>query len=66
LPYENAAFDVLEERQGAMEVGARRGAHFQVVRQRDVAPQVIVELKSHEAETGSFHAGYNNNPNLKI
>ena len=48
-----------------MEVGAKRGAHFQLVRGRDVTPQVIVELKSHEAETGSFHAGYNNNPNLK-
>jgi len=49
-----------------MEVGAKRGAHFQLVRGRDVTPQVIVELKSHEAETGSFHAGYNNNPNLNI
>ena len=38
-----------------MEVGAKRGAHFQLVRGRDVTPQVIVELKSHEAETGSFH-----------
>jgi hypothetical protein len=28
-----------------MEVGARRGAHFQLVTQRDVAPQVIVELE---------------------
>ena len=25
-----------------MEVGARRGAHFQLVRQRDVPPQVTV------------------------
>jgi hypothetical protein len=49
-----------------MEVGAKRGAHFQLVRERDVTPQVIVELKSHKAETGSFHAGYNNNPNLEI
>jgi hypothetical protein len=47
-------------------VGAKRGAHFQLVREWDVTPQVIVELKSHEAETGSFHPGYNNNPNLKI
>jgi hypothetical protein len=49
-----------------MEVSAKRGAHFQLVRGRDVTLEVIVELRSHEAETGSFHAGYNNNPNLNI